>query len=168
MQGQLECCTCCSIFQKVGVLIVLGSCRHECGGVLCLPLIILLSWALHVATVFWGFVCLFSSPFSCFRPFFRQHRTVITGLTFSPDGNFMFSSCLQGTLALYSCMAQKSHVLRVLGKTLGLWVAFLLFFYWHRHPSTKAKPDSAYSERYFLMTLLSCVICVYTVCVSKP
>ncbi|XP_075624119.1 WD repeat-containing protein 90 isoform X1 [Balearica regulorum gibbericeps] len=49
----------------------------------------------------------------------KQHRTVITGLTFSPDGNFMFSSCLQGTLALYSSMAQKSHVLRVLGNVVA-------------------------------------------------
>uniref|UniRef100_A0A8C4VBJ2 WD repeat-containing protein 90 n=1 Tax=Falco tinnunculus TaxID=100819 RepID=A0A8C4VBJ2_FALTI len=49
----------------------------------------------------------------------KQHRTVITGLTFSPDGNFMFSSCLQGTLALYSCMAQKSRVLRVLGNVVA-------------------------------------------------
>lgn len=87
---------------------------------------ILLPWVLHVATVFWGLDCLFSSTFSCFLHFFRQHRTVIIGLTFSPDGNFMFSSCLQGTLALYNCMVQKSHVLRVLGKTLGFWVTFLL------------------------------------------
>ncbi|KAM6114117.1 WD repeat-containing protein 90 [Pterocles gutturalis] len=49
----------------------------------------------------------------------KQHRTVITGLTFSPDGNFMFSSCLQGTLALYSCVAQKSNVLRVLGNVVA-------------------------------------------------
>ncbi|KAM6077548.1 WD repeat-containing protein 90 isoform 2-T2 [Theristicus caerulescens] len=49
----------------------------------------------------------------------KQHRTVIAGLTFSPDGNFMFSSCLQGTLALYSCMAEKSHVLRVLGNVVA-------------------------------------------------
>ncbi|XP_055662481.1 WD repeat-containing protein 90 isoform X3 [Falco peregrinus] len=49
----------------------------------------------------------------------KQHRTVITGLTFSPDGNFMFSSCLHGTLALYSCMAQKSRVLRVLGNVVA-------------------------------------------------
>ncbi|KAM9372410.1 WD repeat-containing protein 90 [Phaethornis superciliosus] len=49
----------------------------------------------------------------------KQHRAVVTGLTFSPDGNFMFSSCLQGTLALYSCMAQKSHVLRVLGNVVA-------------------------------------------------
>ncbi|NXL63252.1 WDR90 protein, partial [Chordeiles acutipennis] len=49
----------------------------------------------------------------------KQHRAAITGLTFSPDGNFMFSSCLQGTLALYSCMTQKSHVLRVLGNVVA-------------------------------------------------
>ncbi|XP_074742639.1 WD repeat-containing protein 90 isoform X2 [Strix uralensis] len=49
----------------------------------------------------------------------KQHRTVITGLTFSPNGKFMFSSCLQGTLALYSCMVQKSHVLRVLGNVVA-------------------------------------------------
>lgn len=48
---------------------------------------------------------------------------MITGLTFSPDGNFMFSSCLQGTLALYSSVVPKSHVLRVLGKPLELWVS---------------------------------------------
>ncbi|XP_009951241.1 PREDICTED: WD repeat-containing protein 90, partial [Leptosomus discolor] len=49
----------------------------------------------------------------------KQHRTAITGLTFSPDGNCMFSSCLQGTLALYSCMAEKSHILRVLGNVVA-------------------------------------------------
>uniref|UniRef100_A0A663LQT0 WD repeat-containing protein 90 n=1 Tax=Athene cunicularia TaxID=194338 RepID=A0A663LQT0_ATHCN len=49
----------------------------------------------------------------------KQHRTVITGLTFSPNGKFMFSSCLQGTLALYSCMVQKSHILRVLGNVVA-------------------------------------------------
>ncbi|XP_051635803.1 WD repeat-containing protein 90 isoform X7 [Manacus candei] len=49
----------------------------------------------------------------------KQHRTAITGLTFSPDGNFMFSSCLQGTLALYRCVAQKSHVLRALGNVVA-------------------------------------------------
>ncbi|XP_072205152.1 WD repeat-containing protein 90 isoform X2 [Excalfactoria chinensis] len=49
----------------------------------------------------------------------KQHRTRIAGLTFSPDGNFMFSSCLQGTLALYSCVAQKSRILRVLGNVVA-------------------------------------------------
>ncbi|POI33813.1 hypothetical protein CIB84_002434, partial [Bambusicola thoracicus] len=49
----------------------------------------------------------------------KQHRTRIAGLAFSPDGNFMFSSCLQGTLALYSCVAQKSQVLRVLGNVVA-------------------------------------------------
>ncbi|KAM7038912.1 WD repeat-containing protein 90 isoform 2-T2 [Acridotheres tristis] len=49
----------------------------------------------------------------------RQHRTAITGLTFSPDGNLMFSSCLQGTLALYSLAAWKTQVLRVLGNVVA-------------------------------------------------
>ncbi|XP_010121618.1 PREDICTED: LOW QUALITY PROTEIN: WD repeat-containing protein 90, partial [Chlamydotis macqueenii] len=49
----------------------------------------------------------------------KQHRAAITGLTFSPDGSFMFSSCLQGTLALYSCVVQKSHILRVLGNVVA-------------------------------------------------
>ncbi|RMC17874.1 hypothetical protein DUI87_05543 [Hirundo rustica rustica] len=49
----------------------------------------------------------------------KQHRTAITGLTFSPDGNLMFSSCLQGTLALYRFVAQKTQVLRVLGNVVA-------------------------------------------------
>ncbi|XP_018863760.1 WD repeat-containing protein 90 isoform X7 [Parus major] len=49
----------------------------------------------------------------------KQHRTAITGLTFSPDGNLMFSSCLQGTLALYSFAARKIQVLRVLGSVVA-------------------------------------------------
>ncbi|XP_017600867.1 PREDICTED: WD repeat-containing protein 90-like, partial [Corvus brachyrhynchos] len=57
----------------------------------------------------------------------KQHRAAITGLTFSPDGNLMFSSCLQGTLALYSFVAQKTQVLRVLGKTLWLGLPFFFF-----------------------------------------
>ncbi|XP_042336753.1 WD repeat-containing protein 90 isoform X3 [Sceloporus undulatus] len=44
----------------------------------------------------------------------KQHRGSITGLTFSPDGNFMYSSCSRGTLALYNCAIQKSHIVRVL------------------------------------------------------
>ncbi|XP_019363134.1 PREDICTED: WD repeat-containing protein 90 isoform X1 [Gavialis gangeticus] len=49
----------------------------------------------------------------------KQHRGAITGLTFSPDGNFMFSSCSQGTLALYNCATKKSHILRVLGNVVS-------------------------------------------------
>uniref|UniRef100_A0A670JZN3 WD repeat-containing protein 90 n=1 Tax=Podarcis muralis TaxID=64176 RepID=A0A670JZN3_PODMU len=44
----------------------------------------------------------------------KYHRGSITGLTFSPDGNFMYSSCSHGTLALYNSAIQKSHVIRVL------------------------------------------------------
>ncbi|XP_019395392.1 PREDICTED: WD repeat-containing protein 90 isoform X3 [Crocodylus porosus] len=49
----------------------------------------------------------------------KQHRGAITGLTFSPDGNFMFSSCSQGTLALYNCATKKSYILRVLGNVVS-------------------------------------------------
>uniref|UniRef100_A0A8C3NHU3 WD repeat-containing protein 90 n=1 Tax=Geospiza parvula TaxID=87175 RepID=A0A8C3NHU3_GEOPR len=49
----------------------------------------------------------------------KQHRTAVTGLTISPDGNLMFSSCLQGTLALYRLVAQKIQVLRVLGNVVA-------------------------------------------------
>ncbi|KFR16439.1 WD repeat-containing protein 90, partial [Opisthocomus hoazin] len=66
-----------------------------------------------------GMVRTFSLAASDLLAEHKQHRTVITGLTFSPDGKFMFSSCLQGTLALYGCMAQKSHVLRVLGNVVA-------------------------------------------------
>ncbi|KAJ6659778.1 hypothetical protein lerEdw1_018494 [Lerista edwardsae] len=41
------------------------------------------------------------------------------GLTFSPDGNFMYSSCSQGTLALYNCAVQKSHIVRVLANVVS-------------------------------------------------
>ncbi|XP_064318212.1 WD repeat-containing protein 90 isoform X4 [Phalacrocorax carbo] len=66
-----------------------------------------------------GMVRTFSLAASSLLVEHKQHRTMITGLTFSPDGIFMFSSCLQGTLALYSCKAQKSHVLRVLGNVVA-------------------------------------------------
>ncbi|XP_062999035.1 WD repeat-containing protein 90 [Elgaria multicarinata webbii] len=49
----------------------------------------------------------------------RQHRGTITGLTFSPDGNFMYSSCAHGTLALYNCAIQKSHTVRVLANVVS-------------------------------------------------
>ncbi|KAH0631787.1 hypothetical protein JD844_019595 [Phrynosoma platyrhinos] len=49
----------------------------------------------------------------------KQHRGSITGLTFSPDGNFMYSSCSHGTLALYNCAIQKSHIVRVLANVVS-------------------------------------------------
>ncbi|XP_068921625.1 WD repeat-containing protein 90 [Petaurus breviceps papuanus] len=45
---------------------------------------------------------------------YKRHRGAITGLAVSPDGKFMYSSCSQGTLALYNCSTQKYSVLRVL------------------------------------------------------
>lgn len=50
---------------------------------------------------------------------YRQHRGSVTGLTFSPDGNFMYSSCSHGILALYSCTIQKSHIIRVLANVVS-------------------------------------------------
>uniref|UniRef100_A0A8D2JFH7 WD repeat-containing protein 90 n=1 Tax=Varanus komodoensis TaxID=61221 RepID=A0A8D2JFH7_VARKO len=49
----------------------------------------------------------------------KYHRGSITGLTFSPDGNFMYSSCTHGTLALYNCAIQKSHTVRVLANVVS-------------------------------------------------
>ncbi|XP_070586998.1 WD repeat-containing protein 90-like isoform X5 [Erythrolamprus reginae] len=49
----------------------------------------------------------------------KQHRGLITGLTFSPDGNFMYSSCTHGTLSLYNCAIQKSHTVRVLANVVS-------------------------------------------------
>ncbi|XP_062820674.1 WD repeat-containing protein 90 isoform X1 [Anolis carolinensis] len=49
----------------------------------------------------------------------KQHRGLITGLTFSPDGNFMYSCCSRGTLALYNCAMQKSHIVRVLANVVS-------------------------------------------------
>uniref|UniRef100_F7DUM3 WD repeat-containing protein 90 n=1 Tax=Ornithorhynchus anatinus TaxID=9258 RepID=F7DUM3_ORNAN len=45
----------------------------------------------------------------------EQHQGAVTGLAFSPDGAYMFSSCTRGTVALYSCSLQKPSVVRVLG-----------------------------------------------------
>uniref|UniRef100_A0ABM5EZ39 WD repeat-containing protein 90 n=1 Tax=Pogona vitticeps TaxID=103695 RepID=A0ABM5EZ39_9SAUR len=49
----------------------------------------------------------------------KQHRGSITGLAFSPDGNFMYSCCAHGTLALYNCAVQKSHIVRVLANVVS-------------------------------------------------
>lgn len=124
---RLEHCTCCSVFQQVVVLVALGC---YSGILLCSCLIYSFGFftMLHsTSPLFPLSVIPFSLPLFHVFCSFRQHRTAITGLTFSPDGNLMFSSCLQGTLALYRFVAQKTQVLRVLGKTLGLGLPF--FFY---------------------------------------
>ncbi|XP_023567203.1 WD repeat-containing protein 90 isoform X2 [Octodon degus] len=41
------------------------------------------------------------------------HQGAITGLLVTPDGNFLFSSCSQGSLAQYSCTNSECHILRV-------------------------------------------------------
>ncbi|XP_077172586.1 WD repeat-containing protein 90 isoform X2 [Paroedura picta] len=49
----------------------------------------------------------------------KQHRGSITGLVFSPDGNSMYSACSHGTLTLYNCAIQKSHIVRVLANVVS-------------------------------------------------
>ncbi|XP_048351372.1 WD repeat-containing protein 90 [Sphaerodactylus townsendi] len=49
----------------------------------------------------------------------KQHRGSVTGLVFSPDGDFMYSACSHGTLALYNCAIQKSHIVRVLANVVS-------------------------------------------------
>ncbi|XP_063555923.1 WD repeat-containing protein 90 isoform X8 [Gorilla gorilla gorilla] len=41
------------------------------------------------------------------------HRGAVTGLTATPDGRLLFSSCSRGSLAQYSCADPQWHVLRV-------------------------------------------------------
>ncbi|KAG8145469.1 hypothetical protein E2320_012001, partial [Naja naja] len=57
----------------------------------------------------------------------KQHRGLITGLTFSPDGHFMYSSCTHGTLSLYNCAVQKSHTVRVTALDVALRLCFAPF-----------------------------------------
>ncbi|XP_013373215.1 PREDICTED: WD repeat-containing protein 90 isoform X2 [Chinchilla lanigera] len=45
------------------------------------------------------------------------HRGAIIGLLGTPDGNFLFSSCSQGSLVQYSCANSQCHVLRVAANT---------------------------------------------------
>ncbi|XP_027718740.1 WD repeat-containing protein 90 isoform X2 [Vombatus ursinus] len=45
---------------------------------------------------------------------YKQHLGAIMGLAVSPDGNFLYSSCSQGALALYNCSTPKYNVLRML------------------------------------------------------
>ncbi|XP_039770960.1 WD repeat-containing protein 90 isoform X2 [Ornithorhynchus anatinus] len=73
------------------------------------------SWPLLACGSSSGTVRTFSLADSDLVAEHRQHQGAVTGLAFSPDGAYMFSSCTRGTVALYSCSLQKPSVVRVLG-----------------------------------------------------
>uniref|UniRef100_A0A6I8N486 WD repeat-containing protein 90 n=1 Tax=Ornithorhynchus anatinus TaxID=9258 RepID=A0A6I8N486_ORNAN len=73
------------------------------------------SWPLLACGSSSGTVRTFSLADSDLVAEHRLHQGAVTGLAFSPDGAYMFSSCTRGTVALYSCSLQKPSVVRVLG-----------------------------------------------------
>ncbi|XP_069066782.1 WD repeat-containing protein 90 isoform X3 [Pleurodeles waltl] len=66
-----------------------------------------------------GIVRVFNVSSSSLLVEHKQHRGAITGLLFSPEGNLMYSSCSQGSLALYNSADQHYHVVRVLGNVVS-------------------------------------------------
>jgi WD40 repeat protein len=50
---------------------------------------------------------------------FRQHRGKIIGLAFSPAGDYLFSACSLGSLALYDATADNFPLLRLLANTVA-------------------------------------------------
>ncbi|XP_069124737.1 WD repeat-containing protein 90-like isoform X4 [Argopecten irradians] len=49
----------------------------------------------------------------------KQHRGKITGLVFSPTGDYLYSACSSGSLAHYDAMTEKYELLRLLGNTVA-------------------------------------------------
>lgn len=66
-----------------------------------------------------GIVRVFNVSSSSLLVEHKQHRGAITGLLFSPEGDLMYSSCSQGSLALYNSADQHYHVVRVLGNVVS-------------------------------------------------
>ncbi|XP_051789984.1 WD repeat-containing protein 90 isoform X2 [Erpetoichthys calabaricus] len=62
-----------------------------------------------------GMVRVFSIARSTILAEHKQHRGQITGLRFSPNGEYLYSAGSMGALALYSAAEQEYHVIRVLG-----------------------------------------------------
>ncbi|KAG2456181.1 MIRO2 GTPase, partial [Polypterus senegalus] len=62
-----------------------------------------------------GMVRVFSIARSTILAEHKQHRGQITGLRFSPNGEYLYSAGSMGALALYSAAEQEHHVIRVLG-----------------------------------------------------
>ena len=57
----------------------------------------------------------YSLAYSCF--YYRQHRGKVTGLAFNPGGDYLYSSCALGSLAMYDTTADSYPLLRLLGNT---------------------------------------------------
>nr|XP_033770291.1 WD repeat-containing protein 90 isoform X1 [Geotrypetes seraphini] len=66
-----------------------------------------------------GIVRIFNVAASTLLVEHKQHRGSITGLAFSPDGDFLYSIGSQGSLALYSAVKRDYPVLRVLGNVVS-------------------------------------------------
>ncbi|KPP58808.1 hypothetical protein Z043_123333, partial [Scleropages formosus] len=49
----------------------------------------------------------------------KQHRGEVIGVTFSPDGECMYSACSSGTLCLYNSSQEDHRILRVLGNVVA-------------------------------------------------
>ncbi|XP_052262541.1 WD repeat-containing protein 90-like isoform X2 [Dreissena polymorpha] len=47
----------------------------------------------------------------------KQHRGKVTGLSFNPNGDYLYSSCSLGSLAMYDATSENYPLLRLLGNT---------------------------------------------------
>ncbi|XP_028264493.1 WD repeat-containing protein 90 isoform X2 [Parambassis ranga] len=60
-----------------------------------------------------GVIRVFDIPSAKLLAEHKQHRGQVVGLTFSPDGEFMYSCDSQGSLALYNASEEEHNVIRV-------------------------------------------------------
>ena len=56
---------------------------------------------------------------------FRQHRGAVTGVVYSPNGDFLYSACSQGTLSAYAASEDSYRVIRVLPNMLARGTHFM-------------------------------------------
>ncbi|MGH0128105.1 UNVERIFIED_CONTAM: hypothetical protein FKN15_033205 [Acipenser sinensis] len=66
-----------------------------------------------------GLVRVFNIASSSLLAEHKQHRGQVIGLTFSPDGENMYSAGSLGSLALYNSVEEDHHILRVLGNVVA-------------------------------------------------